>query len=94
MFGLTPAEPSTIQDLTEYFKGKGGYEIDLPNEDRQHYLLADCYERIGLGGENFSKISEYFCEKPVDPDKGVLPFPTSAGKSTAVPACIFGYLRE
>jgi len=66
-----------------------------------HALLTDCYKRIKFkNSENKEVIfsperpEEYFCEKPVDPEKGVFPFPTSSGKSTKFPACIFGFARE
>jgi hypothetical protein len=52
-------------------------------------MLEDCYKRF-----NFYPDNPEFCDDPKNPTKGILPFQTGVGKSTRVPACIFGCSRE
>jgi len=52
-------------------------------------MLKDCYERFNFYPENPT-----FCDDPDNPTQGLLPFPTGIGKTTRVPACIFGCGQE
>lgn len=90
---LTAPDPSTVQDLTDYFIKEGGYELgeDVKAEEATFKgenawksggaILRDCYKRIN-----------WYPDNPTFPAD--LPFPTSSGKTTRVPACIYGSSRE
>lgn len=90
---LEQPDPATVQDLTDYFISQGGYELgeDVKAEEATFVgdtkwksggaILRDCYKRIN-----------WYPDRPTFPAD--LPFPTSSGKTTRVPACIFGSSRE